>query len=251
MRLLSECLNTLKYRAFWESMEKPSLKRFLEFRLKEAIWKAKKKSTLDTNVASLSCPAPSPATLLVAYWYWEKLRTCCYVLVLEKVAYLSLIQADKRKNVHTEKLLLEKEAQMSQPAEKISHIITTPPNLHPSVEEKEADDQFLFSKFKREACYQASSVFQQDQIVEGNGDTSYERHRRCSTPEDQIKIVNLDEVPSATITTSLYVPSFPSTPDYNFSEEYIMVENRSYSIDYLTDPGVPKWYLCYSSLSSG
>ncbi|PKY52298.1 hypothetical protein RhiirA4_496198 [Rhizophagus irregularis] len=42
--------------------------------------------------------------------------------------------------------------------------------------------------------------------------------RRCSTPEDKIKTVNLDEVPSATTKTSLYVPSSPSTPDCNISE---------------------------------
>lgn len=108
---------------------------------------------------------------------------------------------DKRQSVHSEKLLFEEEAKMSQnklenqiyleqtryildatrersllqrtitnrfekyvsdntlqpvvsqinknerkrPAEEISHTITTPPNLRPSVEEKEADVQFLFS----------------------------------------------------------------------------------------------------------
>ncbi|CAG8609652.1 49_t:CDS:2 [Funneliformis mosseae] len=101
------------------------------------------------------------------------------------------------------------------PAEEISHTITSPPNLRPSVEEKETDAQFLFS----------------DQIVKGhpedtnsldqairNEDTSYERRRRCSTPEDKTKSVNLDEVPSATTTTSLdssseYIPSDESEED--------------------------------------
>ena len=64
----------------------------------------------------------------------------------------------------------------------------------------------------------------------------------------QIKTVNLDEVPSATTTTSLYVPSAPSTPDCNISEEYIIVENRSYSMDYLTGPGVPEWHLNEDSI---
>ncbi|CAB4409154.1 unnamed protein product [Rhizophagus irregularis] len=108
------------------------------------------------------------------------------------------------------------------------------------VDELKGNDEY--KKFKRGACcYKASSVFQQDQIVKGNEDTLYERRQRCSTPEDKIKTVNLDEVPSAMITISLYVPSSPSTPDCNISEEYIIVENRSYSMDYLTDPSVPEY----------
>ncbi|CAB5202859.1 unnamed protein product [Rhizophagus irregularis] len=82
-------------------------------------------------------------------------------------------------------------------------------------------------------------------------DISYERRRRDSTPEDKIKTVNFDEVPSATTTTSLYVPtspSTPSTPDSTISEEYIIVENRRYSMDYLTGPGVPEWHLNEDSI---
>ncbi|CAG8600820.1 11224_t:CDS:2, partial [Scutellospora calospora] len=216
---------------------------------------------------------------------------------------------DKRQNVHSEKLLFEEEAKMSQNklenqiyleqtryildatrersllqrtitnrfekyvsdntlqpvvsqinenerkrhAEEISHTITTPPNLRPSVEEKKADDHFFFS----------------DQIVKGNEDTSYERRRRCSIPEDNVAImfsnawlsrkrlltsqvllqINLEEFPSVTTTTSLYVPSSPpSTSDCNISEEYTIVENRSYSIDYLTGPGVPEWHLNEDSI---
>ncbi|CAG8591594.1 8837_t:CDS:2 [Ambispora leptoticha] len=33
MRLLPDCLNAVKYRAFWESTDDPSLKKFLDFRL--------------------------------------------------------------------------------------------------------------------------------------------------------------------------------------------------------------------------
>ncbi|CAG8726777.1 3151_t:CDS:10, partial [Funneliformis caledonium] len=65
------------------------------------------------------------------------------------------------------------------------------------------------------------------------------RHQREHTPEDKIKTINVDEVPSAT-TTSLYAPSSPPSP---VDEEYIMVKDRSYCLDYLTGPGVPEWQL--------
>jgi hypothetical protein len=55
----------------------------------------------------------------------------------------------------------------------------------------------------------------------------------------QIKTVNFDEVPSAT-TTSLYAPSSPPSP---VDEEYIMVKDRSYYLNYFTGPGVPEWQL--------
>ncbi|CAG8737540.1 15836_t:CDS:2, partial [Funneliformis caledonium] len=54
------------------------------------------------------------------------------------------------------------------PAEEISYTITTLPNLPPSVEEKEADNQFFL-----------------DQIVKGNEDTLYECRQHCLTPEDK------------------------------------------------------------------
>ncbi|CAG8744104.1 20034_t:CDS:2, partial [Rhizophagus irregularis] len=48
-------------------------------------------------------------------------------------------------------------------AEEISHTITTPPNLHSSVEKKEANNQFLFLyQIVKDECY-----------------------RRCSTSEDK------------------------------------------------------------------
>ncbi|CAG8773485.1 15177_t:CDS:2, partial [Rhizophagus irregularis] len=53
----------------------------------------------DFKVVSLSCSAPSPTTLLVTYWYWERLQ----------INHFWDLQ-DKRQNVHSEKLLFEEEA---------------------------------------------------------------------------------------------------------------------------------------------
>ncbi|CAB4426885.1 unnamed protein product [Rhizophagus irregularis] len=53
------------------------------------------------------------------------------------------------------------------------------------------------------------------------------------------------------IITSLYIPtssSTPSTLNNTISEEYIIVENRRYSMDYLTGPGVPEWHLNENSI---
>ncbi|CAG8629107.1 1381_t:CDS:2, partial [Acaulospora colombiana] len=63
------------------------------------------------------------------------------------------------------------------------------------------------------------------------------------TPEDKCSTVSYgmfpNESPSATTTTSLYVPF----PDSAISEEFIKTENNGHYISYLTGPGIPEWYL--------
>ncbi|CAG8676439.1 9_t:CDS:10, partial [Acaulospora morrowiae] len=87
------------------------------------------------------------------------------------------------------------------------------------------------------------SIAIQEEIGRAEEHLSNKRCQRDCTPEGKVKAVDSDEVPSATTTTSLYVPSSPSTSDCTINEEYIKAEKRSYYMNYFTGPGAPEWHL--------
>ncbi|CAG8707372.1 13656_t:CDS:10, partial [Funneliformis mosseae] len=222
MHLSFECLEDLKYLVFWEQSKEPSLMKFLNFRLLA-------QDLEDEHYAEISDVGQK-----VIKWLKDHSFITIYSSLYlsgvgvgktpgkndknsKQINHFWDLQA-KSQNIHAEKKLLEEEAQLSQ----TQYILDA--TRERSLLQRTITNQFEFNVWLSRKRLLTSQVLL------------------------QIKTVNSDEVPSATTTTSLYVPSSPSTPDCNISEEYIIVENRSYSMDYLTGPGVPEWHLNEDSI---
>ncbi|RGB37111.1 hypothetical protein C1646_59976 [Rhizophagus diaphanus] len=113
MRLLPKCLNALKYCAFWESTEKPSLKKFLEFRLKEGNLEGEEEEHLrykcEINTISKYYTETSEIGQKLLTWNQDFKND----KKSKEINHFWDLQ-DKRQNVHSEKLLFEEEAKMSQ-----------------------------------------------------------------------------------------------------------------------------------------
>ncbi|PKY42465.1 hypothetical protein RhiirA4_456290 [Rhizophagus irregularis] len=121
---------------------------------------------------------------------------------------------------------------------KIGGFDPIPPELNKSYQTKKDGSNLITGS--QNNCKISPDTIQLIRVLNGSGQILL-----------QIKTVNFDEVPSAMIITSLYIPtssSTPSTLNNTISEEYIIVENRRYSMDYLTGPGVPEWHLNENSI---